>query len=719
MKGMKAADPLDPDGANRLSKAIACLVQTQAEMDAEPSSMSQDQALAKVTPFVMPLLQFLVTNQNVNSNLTVSSNLLKACAWTYSSQGYGDKEWPPKSFPRDLKLDDDSAIKKGLDCLIAQVKNNQNQVSYELALFTNVCANLSALENAEKALGDDATTCTLDANHISAWRTAADALTASLKEARRSKVVGMPADSPLQTAVGTINNHASSDAFNDILRAADAGIANKKNQPFFADITNKCKESAEGIKNTVGSTLDHYPPPIRSNWDSNFLANRAGLPDPYYQRRDELYTKAFFLRNPTTTIPVGTLQSNLTKWNGEGESISEEINKYDGPLRDKLMEICNCAIKELKSKGLNGLLDNYCSNANDIVIGYYIEPNVTIDKLTEADAFFKQLDNDLACPAVRRLSAPQQARFDELRGTSTNVDFTKRGLIGNYTKWVKKQWPASPEAASPDDPLQPYRSFSERWDVFSKQLAGNVVQDFPSEPVSGPVDQLRQWAAKEKANRLETYAALCNAQFRRDAGFPVISASAKQLSPQDVVKLKGELNTRSNEFNKVLEKGSDQPPAFRKLIENVLAMSQVVSVLDGKAKLAVHVAADGAQNQCPYAHLTIAGHYVGRLNLSKPGGGFDLPSLSASLEIEVTDMVDPQANGAKNFYTTNWASWGALHLLTLPGVQFDAADGKWIVPLPVHRDGDGSKPPDGRINFKLELLPSLDVEKWKSLALPP
>ena len=391
MSEIKASNLQDTEAAIRLRKALASLVQTQADIDAGPLALSDAVVQEKMFSFVSPLLQFIV-----ETNLPVNSNLVAACAWTYSSGGAGNKDWPPKILLRGTNdLASDAAINNGLDCLIAQVRKNQQQVEDHLLSLTAVCSSLSALEKAEETLFTDAKNdCALTLEHFAAWQAAAEALQLSIKQAGMQGVLETsPSTNLLQTAVSKIeleNTAASSEAFTEIKHAAEAGsLAGKR--PLFADITNKCQESTGSMSSKVESALAPYRR-YWSNWDASFLAASDSGGKSWFEQRNDIYRSASALRNPDMEVKAGTLQETLKNWQKGLEKINGQTVEYKGPMGPQLKQVCDCAVNEANKGGQDAILSAYFNGVRKQLIGYYKAASVPFPMLMEACKFFRDVE---------------------------------------------------------------------------------------------------------------------------------------------------------------------------------------------------------------------------------------------------------------------------------------------------------------------------------------
>ncbi len=687
-------------------------MQTQADIDAGLGSLSNAVVQEKLASFVTPLLQFVV-----NTNLPINSSLLEACAWTYSSSGAGAKSWPPKALSGGTNLASDLAINTGLDCLIAQVRKNQQQVEGHAQLLAAVCASLSALAQAEDTLNADAVNdCALTREHFEAWQAAVKDLRSAQKEAAQQRVLDISASAGLLRAAANKieleNGAASGEAFKEIRRGADAGAKTDK-RPLFGEITNKCQVAVGGMQSKVESTLAKYMGSL-SNWDNDFLATGSSGVKPYFEQRDDLYQNAFVLRNPTAAVPVGTLQKTLVNWRQGRDSISAQIESYKGPLKPQLQRVCQCAIDESDKRGLDGLLSNYCARAEANLSDYFNASTVSFDRITEAHAFFTNLDSDLGLQSFRELPPRWQDKLQKLH--NDDADATKKSVSKAYTNWLAGQLSARGGGPDSDNPLQPYLDFRKRWDNVTNQFNSDAVKYFSKELG----EQFPQWAAKEARNRLDEGVKFCNDWLNQNTGFPVLLGSATPRTPEQVALLKRQLDLRANEFKQVQD--GDQTLAFKSFANRVSVLSQVVAVLvpdpgrPARHTVDIHPVTGDAANQCPYLYLTTSGAKAQRLTLGrKRDPSVALSDLTGALEIKVTSGPDPDTPGAGVFYINEWKSWGALNLINLANVRFEG--GKWIVPIPV-KNSDGSD--IGAVHVELEFNPPLpSPEQWQRLNPPP
>jgi hypothetical protein len=640
MSEIKPANLQDTEAAIRLRKALACLVQTEADIDAGPRALPDGRIQDNISSFAESLLQFVV-----ETNVSADSNLVAGCAWTYSSEGAGKNEWPPKILSGGTNLASDGAIDNGLQCLIAQVRKNQQQVEDHLLSLTAVCSNLVILEKAENTLSTDARNdCALTPDDFAAWRTAAEAYQSSLKQAGMLGVLDTSAPGAiLQTAVSKIeleNTAASSEAFTEILRGAEGGIQAGK-RPLFADIKAKCQESAGSMQSQVEGALVNYRRYL-SNWDANFLGSDDSGGKSYFEQRNNLYLSASSLRNPNSDVQVGTLAETLKNWQADLDKISGQAAKYKGPLSLQVKQISECAIADANKGGQNALLSNYFDKTGRKLNVYYKSTSASFPALMEACKFMSDLDKDLQL---------------------TN---------------------------SPDLPP-----------AWQDKLGNGLAQQY-----EGPA----------KATLMNVYAKSCENSLNQEAGFPVILASLSNMTSEQVAALKDTLSQLAGEFKQIQDSGEFSGlDAFRLITERVALMSKIVTALAPGSDVSKNqISASpgspgGAENQCPYAHLTIEGQYA-RLNLDRASAA-PLPHLAGSLEIKVSNKPDPDDTGATIYYRDHWDSWGVLNLIKLPDVKCN--EGKYIVPLPV-KNSDGSSA--GHVNVELDFdppLPSLEV--WRKL----
>ena len=362
MSRLEVSAPQDTEGVIRLRKALECLVQTQADIDAGLGSLSNAVVQEKLASFVTPLLQFVV-----NTNLPINSSLLEACAWTYSSSGAGAKAWPPKALSGGANLASDSAINTGLDCLIAQVRKNQQQVEGHAQLLAAVCASLSALAQAEDTLNADAVNdCALTREHFEAWQAAVKDLRSAQKEAAQQARVGhfrlrRPSAGRPPTR---LNWKTAPPPARPLRKYGGARTPGPRGTSVrcSARLQTSARSRWAAWQSKVESTLAKYMGSL-SNWDNDFLATGSSAVKPCFEQRDDLYQNAFVLRNPTAAVPVGSLQKTLVNWRQGRDSISAQIESYKGPLKPQLQRVCQCAIDESDKRGLDGLLSNYCATA--------------------------------------------------------------------------------------------------------------------------------------------------------------------------------------------------------------------------------------------------------------------------------------------------------------------------------------------------------------------
>ncbi len=691
----------------RLRKALECLVQTQADIDTELAPLSDVAAQQKLAAFISPLLDFIV-----NTNVSVSSNFVAACAWTYSANGDGNKDWPPKILRRGTNLASDSAINTGLEGLIAQVGKNQQKVQDDTDQFKTVCDTVSNLASAEAVLQSDAVDCSVNPEHINDWKIKVKDLQSYLSQALHQDVLDISSSAGLlQAASAKIeqrNGAASSEAFKDIVRAAEAG--RKSNlRPLFDQIAARCKQSADSMQGTVTVTLEKYRR-LLPQWDADFLA--AGDDGKrFFELRNNLYTNAFAFRDPDSTVPVGKLREVRSTWQRQLKDIRDQISSYKGPVANQLKLVCNCAIRDSDSRGLDTLLSSYFTGAEATITRYHTISPVTFKVIIDAHSFFSNLDVDHAHLPELALPIKWLDEFDKL--ISDYAIPAKLDLVKSYTNSVFSQLPARDPG---DSTLQPYLSFRNQRDTFfTTELDNPVFQDLPPEPVS----QFRRWANSAAGVRLDDYVTICENQLKLHTGFPVLYTSPITMSYQQVENLKVELNQRGTEFTKVQE--SDQTVAFSDLKKCVSSLSLIVAAFvpdPGRHVLRTinsHPDPTSAQNQCPIAWVSTGGQFQ-RLSLSSQRDPTNtLPAdLSGPLEIKVNgDRDHPDAT--LSFCDSRWDNWGAVRLIISPNVQL--VGGKWIVPLSVSNyDGTNT----GNVFIELQVDPPLpDTTLWWRLTIPP
>lgn len=140
-------DPRPPERVRALeAKALAALIRIEIGILQPPGSASDE---APGSSFIPPLLEYVAGQEN-------SAQLAETMTWTYTENQDGHAKWPPKWASGGTTLADNTAIRLGVERLLADARKRIQNRTTDLQLLVDLAASVKDYEATETDLSTKA-----------------------------------------------------------------------------------------------------------------------------------------------------------------------------------------------------------------------------------------------------------------------------------------------------------------------------------------------------------------------------------------------------------------------------------------------------------------------------------------------------------------------------------------------------------------------------------
>jgi hypothetical protein len=406
---MGAMTSLTEGDRQALQGALATLVEVESAIAARTNgSGSLNEESAK--RLMDPLFKYLFARE-------APGDLIRTFQATYPTN------WPPRLLSGGVSLETNRGIARGLEVLLEDSRQAQDDVRVQLKGVTNLVNALESYHQAESQWLDSAVNTPSDAllntnALLQAFQAVAHAVQAVAN--------GMDLNKPLLEKLQEIEAQAqktSSNAFADLRISSIKGSLSK-------EVASRLRDFSEGQIDEVRTVWQSRSNAV-AHLDLHYLArvtNATGAPGPAYRLRHQLYEEAMAVAGipvEVTTNHIGSTWSNYARL---GSSLALS-GRYTGPMAmeatNSAQRVAEAAVEVLK----RGYARQYAKHAREL-LDLYSRSQVVSEDLHGALTFFTRVRDDLGannCP---------EALYDSL---TTQLAWAHQRFLAHYVQERKQQ----------------------------------------------------------------------------------------------------------------------------------------------------------------------------------------------------------------------------------------------------------------------------------------
>ena len=463
-------DPTDPSKSGRHLAALLSLIRLEAEKMNGKGVLEGTNSTLQAQRYLSSFLNYLT-----ETNQAVDTNLVSTLAWTYSAQGGGKGNWPPKRLSGGDSLAANRPIDRGLDQFLELAKSSQKSQNDWLILLDTMRDLVWEFQRQEERLHKlAANKGPVTDNLLDPLTTTKNNLDSGLVEAKNRNIYkeGVFSLETQYTNLMAQSQLTSRKSFEEIYAAMS--IDRPVTQGLFSEIRNKLGNYENKMVSVIEASYRQTT--NITVMDRNFLADfkTARL----YAFRWSMYASAYNAKQAGITVEelFGREWDPFKKLQDNRRQIDANLSGYSGAYNKELAETCSYLFNEAERYLYQELTDKYLQLATDRcrALSTRNQEQVNLPWLDNAKSFLEKLERDLADSALTRVPADQQSKLRPLRQVVTQA---KTSLVQKYV--LAQQTKLKENLGFPV-------TFDDKTTLFAEQLLGlkNTIKNLQKELAS-------------------------------------------------------------------------------------------------------------------------------------------------------------------------------------------------------------------------------------------